>query len=134
MAVSANCARDQSIVPASIVNSKSCISYYLLVVIQQLCSHEIGLSTLFGVGTEKIREEENLQNDKDDEKLDGYDQPQRLPQRHAAEAIIIKVEGTVKETALSHRHLVFSLRAKIGIISQTTKRKRPKSLQFNKKG
>ena len=97
--------------------------FFLFGPFRKFVSHKVSLSALFGVGTEEVWEEENLQNDKDDEKLDGYDQPQRLPQRHAAEAIIIKVEGTVKETAFSHRHLVFSLRAKIGIIFQTAKRK-----------
>ena len=96
---------------------------FLLGTFRKFVSHKVSLSALFGVGTEEVWEEENLQNDKDDEKLDGYDQPKRLPQRHAAEAIIIKVEGTVKETAFSHRHLVFSLRAKIGFFFQTAKRK-----------
>ena len=75
---------------------------------RKFVSHKVSLSALFGVGTEEVWEEENLQNDEDDEYFNDDNQPQRLPQRHAAETIVVQTEGTVKETVVGHSHRVFS--------------------------
>jgi hypothetical protein len=78
-------------------------------VLQELRSHKIGLSAFLGMGIQEVGEEENLQYDEDDKELDGNDQPKCFPQRHAAETIIVKVEGTVKETVVCHRPYYFNV-------------------------
>ena len=44
------------------------------------------------LGTQEIRKEYHLDDDKEDKQLDGDDEPQRLAKGHAAESIVIKME------------------------------------------
>ena len=53
---------------------------------------------------QKIGEEENFQHTKDDKQLDANDEPQRFPQFHMAETVIIQVEHFIKETRPPHGH------------------------------
>ena len=64
-------------------------------------SHILGLF-LFGItlGTQKIREKQQLDDDKEDEELDENDEPQRLPHSHAAESIVVQMEHARPETLL----------------------------------
>ena len=81
----------------------------VVVIVQQLCSNKVGLGALFCMGTEEIGKEKDFQDNEDDEQLDGNDQPQRFPQRHAAETIVVQAEGSVKETVVCHKLQVISV-------------------------
>ena len=53
-----------------------------------------------------IWKEEYLQDSEDDDEFDYDDSPKRLTQRHAAEAVVVKVEDPVEEIVFlyTHRH------------------------------
>ena len=70
------------------------IKVYSLLSVSQLMTHIFGLLLLrFTLGVQEVGEEQQLDDDKEDEQLDTYDQPQRLAHGHAAEPIIIQVEN-----------------------------------------
>ena len=52
------------------------------------------------LGTQEIGEKDHLDDDKKDEQLDAYDEPQRLAHGHTAESIVVEVEGTRPESWL----------------------------------
>ena len=54
---------------------------------------------------EEVREEEHLQDGKHNEEFYADDEPERPPECHRAEAIVIEVEGASKEAFRVHnRH------------------------------
>ncbi len=63
---------------------------------QQLGGHEVGLMSLFRMGLQVVGEEEDLEDGKHDEQLEGNDEPQRLAQAHVAKAVVIEVENLFK--------------------------------------
>ena len=69
---------------------------------RQFCRHELSLSALRGVLMEEVWEEEEFEDDKHDEKLDKDDRPERAPQCHVLEAVVIQIEDFVYEPCLSH--------------------------------
>ena len=44
------------------------------------------------LGIQEIREENHLDDDKEDKQFDGNDEPQRLAHSHAAESIVVEME------------------------------------------
>ena len=64
-------------------------------------AHVLGL-LLFGVtlGVQEVGEEYHLDDDKENEQLDTDDQPQGFAHSHAAESIVVEVEGTRPESWL----------------------------------
>ena len=56
---------------------------------QYLFRYELSLVAIGCVFLDVIGEEEHLQDNKDDEQLDQYDNPQSASQRHVAEAIVV---------------------------------------------
>ena len=64
-------------------------------------AHVLGL-LLLGVtlGVQEVWEEYHLDDDKKDKQFDADDQPQGLAHSHAAEPIIVQVEGTRPESLL----------------------------------
>ena len=71
--------------------------------VSQLVAHILGL-LLLGVtlGVQEVGEEEQFDDDKKDEDLDGDDKPQRLAHSHAAEAIVIQMKHPRPESLLLH--------------------------------
>jgi len=63
--------------------------------VDEFCGYEVGFSTLLGMLADEVREEEKLEDGKDDDQFDDDDCPKRLPQCHVAEAVIVQVEGTI---------------------------------------
>jgi len=57
---------------------------------------------LIGValGAQEIREKYHLDNEKEDKQLDADNEPQGLAHSHAAESIVVEVEGTRPESWL----------------------------------
>ena len=57
---------------------------------------------LFGItfGIQEIGKENHLDDDKEDEELDADDEPQRLAQSHAAEAIVLQMKHPRPEALL----------------------------------
>ena len=56
-----------------------------------------------GMLSDEIGEKEDFEDDEDDEQLDGDDEPERAPQRHVAETIIVEMERLMPETVWTHR-------------------------------
>ena len=55
-----------------------------------------------GVLADEIGEKEEFEDNEDDEQLDGNDEPERAPQRHASETIIVEMERFMPETVWIH--------------------------------
>jgi len=55
----------------------------------QLAKHELRFLSLFCMFLYEIWEEKQFEDNEDDEQLYQYDGPQRAPERHAAEPIIV---------------------------------------------
>jgi hypothetical protein len=70
---------------------------------------------------QEVGEEEHFQDGKDDEELDEDNGPQRTPQFHVLETVVVEVEDSVDETIFPHRPSVGNSLAKIGKKNITTK-------------
>ena len=73
--------------------------------VDHLCGHKLRLLSLLCMLRKEVGEEEYLQHGEDDEELDGDDDPQRAPQPHLSETVVIEVECVLKESG--HRRLRF---------------------------
>ena len=107
MAVSANCALAQSMELVSMLRNKSFViifgfKYSLFGSVNHLRGNEVWLFALLGVFLEEVGKEEQLQHDEDDEQLDEDDGPQRAPQLHGTESVVVKVIDLVQKTAFFH--------------------------------
>jgi len=65
--------------------------------------HKTVFLALLSMLLKEIREEKHFQDGKHDKEFYQDNCPQRLPQCHMAEAVVVKVEGSVKEAVLPHR-------------------------------
>lgn len=84
-----------------IVNCKLSIpSFY------EFLRHKLGLSALFRVGFQEIREEKHLQNREHNEKFNQDNRPQRFAERHIAESVVIQVENPIPKAVFSHGLIV----------------------------
>ncbi len=70
--------------------------------VHELLPYELRLLPLRCVLLDEIWEEEEFEDDKHDEKLDKDDRPERAPQCHVLEAVVIQIEDFVYEPCLSH--------------------------------
>jgi hypothetical protein len=52
------------------------------------------------LGTQEIGEKDHLDDDKKDEQLDAYDEPQRLAHGHTAESIVVEMENARPEALI----------------------------------
>ena len=68
----------------------------------ELGGHESGF-VAFGMLTQEIGKEKELQYHKDDEQLDEDDGPQRPAQAHVPETIDVEVVDAIEKMVLSHR-------------------------------
>ena len=83
---------------------------------------------LFGItlGVQEVREEQHLDDDKEDEQFDANDEPQRLAHSHTAETIVIQVEHPPPETVI----IVLNVAHHCLKVKQLTKL--PKKTKFQK--
>lgn len=68
----------------------------------QLLPDKLRLLSLRRVLLDEIGEEEEFEDDKHDEELHKDDRPERAPQRHVPEPVVIQVKDFVQESCLSH--------------------------------
>lgn len=70
--------------------------------VKHLCCHEVCLLAFLAVLRDEVGEEKEFQYYEDNKQFYAYYKPQRLAQLHVAEAVIIEVEDSVKETVFLH--------------------------------
>ena len=70
--------------------------------LNELRAHVVSLVSC-SLGVEKVGEEEELENAKDNEELQQDDQPQRTPPGHLAEAVGIEFDDRLKGAYEGHR-------------------------------
>lgn len=73
--------------------------------LEHLPAHELRLISFFGMLLDEVGEEEALEHHEDDEDFDEDDRPQRLPQSHVSEALVIQVESPKEKARPSHRQV-----------------------------
>ena len=62
-----------------------------------LLPHEVGLMPLFCSRLDEIGKEEQLDDDEDDEKFDGYHRPKCFSYGHVFEPLVIEVENSIEK-------------------------------------
>ena len=79
--------------------------------VSQLMAYILGLLLLaVTLGVQEVREEKQFDDYKKDENLDADDDPQRLAQGHAAEAIIIEMEHAGPESLFRFKVIAHGLK------------------------
>jgi hypothetical protein len=68
----------------------------------------------------EVGEEEQFQYSKDNEQLDEYDDPERTPEAHRLEPLIVEVKCAIEEPSLIHRLSLYTA-ANIHYFHLTTK-------------
>ena len=69
----------------------------------QFPSHELRLMALLRILLQEVWKEEDFEDGKVDKQLHADDQPERTPQRHLPETVVIETKGFVPETILGHK-------------------------------
>ena len=80
----------------------------------QLPSHELSFLAFFGILPDEIGEKEDFEDNKDDEKLDADDEPERATQRHLSETVIVEVNGTAPKAFFGQYQVVRN----VGLLGQ----------------
>ena len=72
---------------------------------RELLGYEVRFLAFFGILSDEIGEKEEFEDDENDKKLNGNDEPERTTQRHLSEAVIVEVEGTAPKAFLGNHNL-----------------------------
>ena len=62
-----------------------------------------------GVCAQEVGEEKHLQHHEDDKQLHQNHQPERSPQRHVSESVVVEVPDSVKEVSVVHGIRLFRI-------------------------